>query len=112
MSEATCSACGTAVADDRGFRLSEPEADRHAVFCSLEHVVVWSQAGGEWRPASLLEEDDLGEGLGRCAHCGDALSYGRVLLVRHRGPLRIADALCGVEHLAEWAAAGGGWRVG
>ena len=113
MSEsATCSPCGAVVAPDGGYRLSEPEAERHAIFCRLEHVVPWIDAGSAWLPGALLAEDDPGEGLGRCAHCGDGLSYGRVLLVRHRGPFRIADAFCGVEHLAEWAKAGGRWRVG
>lgn len=112
MSEVACSACGTEVAADGGYRLSEPEAQRHAVFCRLEHAVLWAEADGPWRPGALLDEQDAGDGLGRCAHCGDGLSYGRVLLVRHRGPFRIADALCGVEHLTEWARAGGRWRVG
>jgi hypothetical protein len=32
-----------------------------------------------------------------------------VLLVRHRGEHRIGDAFCTVEHLAQWAKAGGRW---
>ena len=112
MSESRCSACGAAVAADEGFRLADPEADRHAVFCRLEHVVPWAERGGAWRPGvGLDDEDDDGEGLGRCAHCGDGLGHGHVLLVRHHGPFRIADALCGIEHLTAWAQ-GGRWRVG
>lgn len=112
MSKAACSACGVAVADGGGFRVTEPEAERHAVFCSLDHVALWAQADGAWLEGSLLGDDEPGDGLGRCADCGDGLSYGRVLLVRHSGPFRIADALCGVEHLTAWAKAGGRWRVG
>jgi hypothetical protein len=33
-----------------------------------------------------------------------------VLLIRHRGEHRIADAFCGADHLLEWAKAGGRWR--
>jgi hypothetical protein len=48
--------------------------------------------------------------LGRCANCGAALDDTRVLLVHHRGEHRIADALCGTDHLLAWAKAGGRWR--
>lgn len=112
MSEVACSGCGVAITNDAGLRLSEPEAERHAAFCRLEHLASWAERGGAWRSGALLEEDETGEGLGRCAQCGDSLSYGRVLLVRHRGLLRIGDAFCGVEHAAAWAQAGGRWRVG
>ena len=112
MSELACSACGVAVASERGLRLSEPEADRHAAFCRLEHLVRWSRNGSGWRRGALLDDDESGEGLGRCAQCGDGLGHGRVLLVRHRGPLRTGDAFCGLEHATEWAQAGGRWRVG
>ncbi len=112
MSEVACSGCGTAIAAESGIRLSEPEAERHAAFCRLEHLVGWAEEDGEWREGALLDEDDTGEGLGRCAQCGDGLGYGRVLLVRHRGPLRTGDAFCSIEHAVEWAAAGGRWRVG
>jgi hypothetical protein len=33
-----------------------------------------------------------------------------VLLVRHRGEHRVADGFCSVDHLNEWAKAGGRWR--
>ncbi len=112
MSEVACSACGAAIANDGGVRLTEPEVERHAAFCRLEHLVAWAERDGDWRSGALLDDDESGEGLGRCVQCGDGLSYGRVLLVRHRGPLRIGDAFCGVEHAAEWAEAGGRWRVG
>jgi hypothetical protein len=32
-----------------------------------------------------------------------------VVLVRHRGEHRIADAFCGTAHLMEWAKRGGRW---
>lgn len=112
MSEVACSACGAMVAADEGFRLSEPEAGRHAAFCRLQHVARWADGVAPWRAGAELDDDEEGDGLGRCAHCGDGLAYGRVLLIRHRGDFRIADAFCGVEHLAEWARAGGRWRVG
>ena len=32
------------------------------------------------------------------------------LLVRHRGEHRISDGFCSVDHLADWAKAGGRWR--
>lgn len=112
MSEVACSACQVAITDDRGSRLTEPEAERHAAFCRLEHLVAWAQSDGAWRSGALLEDDEPGDGLGCCAQCGDGLGYGRVLLVRHRGPLRIGDAFCGIQHAAAWAQAGGRWRVG
>lgn len=112
MSEVACSACGVEVAADRGTRLSDPETDRHAVFCRLDHLVAWAEGSGPWQPGALLELDDAGEGLGRCAQCGDPLGHGRVLLVRHGGPLRVGDAFCDIEHAAIWAAAEGRWRVG
>ena len=111
MSEEVCSACGTTISPDSGVRLAEPEAERHAAFCRLEHLVAWAERDGPWRRGADLD-DDTGEGLGRCVQCGDALHFGRVLLVRHRGPLRTGDAFCGIEHASAWAAAGGCWRVG
>jgi hypothetical protein len=33
-----------------------------------------------------------------------------VLLVRHRGEHRIADAFCGIDHVLAWAKAGGRWQ--
>lgn len=112
MSEVPCSSCGLALTHEAGLRLTDPEAGRHAAFCRLEHLVAWARADGPWRDGALLEDDDAGEGLGRCAQCGDGLGHGHVLLLCHRGPLRIGDAFCGVEHAAAWAAAGGRRRVG
>ena len=61
-------------------------------------------------PLLQFYPDEPDDALGRCVQCGDALGDTRVLLVRHRGEHRIADAFCGVEHLLEWAKAGGRWR--
>ena len=110
MAAEVCSWCGVAVDRDDGFRLTEPAGERKAVFCRLEHVVPWAIQGAHWEPGRLLEPDEPDDGLGRCVHCGGALGDRRVLLVRHRGEHRIADAFCGTDHLLEWAKAGGRWR--
>lgn len=104
-----CSWCGVAVQEDEGYRAAEPAGDRFAVFCRLEHVVPWVIQGAHWSAGSVLEPGDPGDALGRCAHCGGALDEARVLLIRHRGEHRIADAFCGTRHLLEWAKAGGRW---
>lgn len=106
-----CSWCGVAVGEDAGFRATEPEGRRRAAFCRLEHVVPWAMRGAHWEPGSFLGEEDPDEGLGRCALCGEALGAQRVVLVRHRGEHRIADAFCGVDHLRDWAKAGGRWAA-
>src|SRR3954452_5497191 len=105
-----CSWCGVDVSRDEGFRATEPEGERMAAFCRLEHIVPWAIQGAHWEPGRILPPGDPGDGIGRCAHCGGPLGDRRVLLVRHRGEHRIADAFCGVEHLLAWAKAGGRWR--
>jgi len=110
MSEPQCSWCGVDVPADDGFRAAEPEGERRATFCRLEHVVPWVIQGAHWEPGVIVDPGDADDGLGRCAHCGAAVGDRRVLLVRHRGEHRIADVLCGVDHLLEWAKAGGRWR--
>ena len=45
-----------------------------------------------------------------CSQCGAELTEAHVLLVRHRGEHRVADGFCSVDHLNEWAKAGGRWR--
>jgi len=107
-----CSWCGVGVDADDGFRVAEPEGERRACFCRLEHVVPWALQGAHWEPGVLSETSDDSVGLGVCAQCGDDVGDRRVLLVRHRGEHRIADAFCGVEHLLEWAKRGGRWRSG
>lgn len=104
-----CSWCGETVAPDDGFRAFEPAGERRAVFCRLEHVVPWVIRGAYWWPAAV-DAGELRDGLDEhCAQCGEPLGDAHVLLVRHRGEHRIADGFCGVEHLREWAGAGGRW---
>jgi hypothetical protein len=107
MSALRCSWCGVDVEPSDGYRAAEQAGERVAVFCRLEHVVPWAIRGAEWEQGSGLQPGDDDAGLGRCARCGGRLGEERVLLVRHRGQHRIADAFCGEEHLVEWAKAGG-----
>ncbi len=109
MSSEACTWCEAPVDRQDGFRASRPTVDQRAVFCRLEHIVPWAIRGGEWDSGSGLQPGDDAAGLGRCVRCGGRLGDERVLLVRHRGEHRIADAFCGVEHLVEWAKAGGRW---
>jgi hypothetical protein len=105
-----CSWCGAAVAEDDGYRLSQPETRSRAVFCRLEHVVPWTMQGATWEPGTFLRDGEPDDALGRCTHCGDPLEEDRLLLVRHRGEHRIADAFCDPDHLLDWAKAGGRWQ--
>ena len=109
MEHEQCSWCGVDIGPGEGFRAAEPAGERKAAFCRLEHVVPCVIQGAHWDAGTILEPGDPDDGLGRCAHCGGALDEGRVLLVRHRGEHRIADAFCEVDHLFEWAKAGGRW---
>jgi hypothetical protein len=104
--ERRCTWCGVAVPPDDGYRLAEPAGERVAVFCRLEHVVPWAIQGPKWEAGSEDEPADLE----RCAQCDAPLDDTHVFLVRHRGPHRIPDGFCSVEHAAEWAKAGGRWR--
>jgi hypothetical protein len=101
-----CTWCGADVEADDGFRAYEPAGGRRAVFCRLEHVVPWAIRGAWWEPA----EEAAGDGLEACAHCGERLGEAHVALVRRRGEHLIPDGFCSVEHLLEWAKAGGRWR--
>ena len=92
---------------DDGFRAYEPAGERRAVFCRLEHVIPWSIQGAHWEVGETSAVDG---GPTTCSHCGAELGDAHVLLVRHRGEHRVADAFCGVEHLTEWAKAGGRWQ--
>lgn len=110
MAGEPCSWCGEEVSPHDGFRAFEPAGERRAVFCRLEHVVPWVIKGAHWSPGTV-DPGELRDGLEeRCAQCGGELGEGEILLVRHRGEHRIADALCSVEHLRAWAAAGGRWQ--
>jgi recombinational DNA repair protein (RecF pathway) len=103
-----CSWCGRTVEPDEGWRVRESPGARVAAFCRLEHVVPWSIQGAPWEAGELDGPD--AEGVDSCARCGERLGEVRVTVVRHRGAHRIPDAFCSVDHLAEWAKAGGRWR--
>ncbi|HEY7121735.1 MAG TPA: hypothetical protein VH329_04175 [Solirubrobacterales bacterium] len=121
---AACTWCGAEVEADDGFRAYEPVGERRAVFCRLEHLIPWSiqmmrgRSAGEaeerpvsgWEPGTISEPATVDEGVANCSHCGAELGDAHVLLVRHRGEHRIPDAFCGVDHMTEWAKAGGRWR--
>ncbi len=93
------------VGTGEGFRASEPAGERVATFCRLEHVVPWAIQGAHWEAGSPPEL----EVPRRCARCDAELGEVHVLLVRHRGEDRIPDAFCSVDHMREWATAGGRW---
>lgn len=113
MDDDRCSWCGARVTADDGVRVGERAGERRAVFCRLEHVVPWAIRGAHWDPGVLEVPNPGDEDLQRCARCQTALDpERRIVLVRHRGEHRIADAVCGVEHLQEWARAGGRWAAG
>src|SRR5215211_5369579 len=100
-----CSWCGEPVEPDDGYRAGERPGERRAVFCRLEHVVPWFIQGPHWEPGTI----EASGGPDDCSRCGVALGEVRVVLVRHRGEHRVADAFCGVQHLADWAKSGGRW---
>ena len=110
MATEGCTWCGTSVEDDDGFRAYEPAGDRRATFCRLEHVIPWAIQGPHWEPGEPDSPPSAGAGPRACAHCGRELGDVHVLLVRHRGENRIPDDFCSVEHLLEWAKAGGRWQ--
>ena len=105
-----CSWCGVAVGPDAGYRAGEEPGGRRAVFCRLEHAVPWALRGPRWEAGEIAEPEARADELQECAHCGETLGESRVLLVRHRGPHRIPDAFCSLDHMAAWARAGGRWR--
>jgi hypothetical protein len=103
-----CTWCGNEVEPSDGYRLGVHDGDRGAVFCRLEHVVPWAMQGAHWEAGEPLEPSGL-DTLDECVQCGAPLDSGRLLLVRHRGDHRIPDSFCSVDHLLEWAKAGGRW---
>jgi hypothetical protein len=105
----SCTWCGADVEADDGFRAYEPAGERRAVFCRLEHLIPWSIQGAHWEPGQMSEPPALDQGA-TCSQCGAQLSDAHVLLVRHRGEHRVADAFCTVDHMTEWAKAGGRWQ--
>jgi hypothetical protein len=106
----SCSWCGEPIGADEGYRAYEPAGERAAVFCRLEHVVPWAINGPHWAAGAVAEPAEVAAGPRQCSRCEAELGDTRVLLVHHRGDHRIADAFCTVEHLREWAGAGGRWR--
>ena len=110
MSAERCTWCGEAVDSDDGFRAYEPAGERRAAFCRLEHVVPWAIQGAHWEAGAFPGSADLEDGAMGCSQCGAELGDVHVLLVRHRGDYRISDPFCSVDHLAEWAKAGGRWQ--
>ena len=105
-----CTWCGVRVEAEESYRLAEEPGERRAAFCRLEHVVPWAIDGPHWEPGTIPEPAIRSASLAACAECGGPLDDTRLLLVRHRGGHRIPDAFCSVDHLAEWAKAGGRWR--
>jgi hypothetical protein len=104
-----CTWCGALVEVDDGFRLEEPAGERRAVFCRLEHVIPWAIRGAHWEAGPPVEGAPA-SGETMCAWCREPLGDVPVILVRHRGEHRVRDTFCGVDHLLEWAKAGGRWR--
>lgn len=109
MPENSCTWCGVTVERDAGFRLYEPAGERRAAFCRLEHVIPWVIQGPHWEAGGISEPRSIDEGPLSCAQCGRELGEVHILLVRHRGEHRVPDDFCSLEHLTEWAKAGGRW---
>ena len=109
MAEVICSWCGTAVEHADGFRVYEPAGERRAAFCRLEHIVPWAIQGAHWEPGALDEPAGLDDGPLRCSLCDAELGDVHVLAVSHRGEHRVGDAFCSVDHILDWAKAGGRW---
>ncbi len=101
-----CTWCGVAVDRDDGYRVRNGPGSGSAVFCRLEHVVPWALKGARWE-GGAREPPASDGGPGICPLCAQPLTSARVTLMRHRGEHRIPDAFCSVEHLAQWANAGG-----
>jgi hypothetical protein len=110
MTQERCDWCGERVEPRDGYRLAEHAGDRGAVFCRLEHVVPWVIQGAHWRAGEPIEPGPAGPG-DRCSHCGAELGEVHVVLTRHRGEYLVPDAFCSVDHLLEWAKAGGRWQT-
>jgi hypothetical protein len=105
-----CTWCGEAVGPGDGLRAYEPAGERRAVFCRLEHVVPWAIQDAHWDAGAFDEPAGTDEEVTACSHCGEALGEVHVLLVSHRGEYRVPDGFCSVDHLLEWAKAGGRYR--
>ena len=66
--------------------------------------------GARWEAGAPTESAERDSGPTRCAHCEAELGERHVALIRHRGEHRIHDAFCSVDHLNDWAKAGGRWQ--
>jgi len=93
---------------DDGFRALEYPSGRAAAFCRLEHVVPWAMREPHWQVGEAAELANAPE---RCSHCSGELGDRYLVLLRHRGEHRIADGFCSIDHLREWAGAGGRWKA-
>ena len=103
-----CTWCGAEVEHDDGFRAYEPAGERRAVFCRLEHVVPWAIQGAHWEAGELTEPRAIDEGPLRLLAVRRRAGRGpRRCSSAHRGAHRIPDDFCSVEHMLEWAKAGG-----
>ncbi len=110
MTAERCSWCGEAIEPDDGFRAYEPAGERRAAFCRLEHIVPWAIQGPHWEAGEVAEPPAIDVDAVTCSHCGEQLRDVHILLVRHRGEHRVPDDFCDVDHLVEWAKAGGRWQ--
>ena len=104
-----CSWCGRAIEREDGWRLQEVPGERKAAFCRLEHVVPWAIQGAHWEAGEPLEPAGT-DTTTTCSHCGAGLGDAHVVLIRRRGEYRVPDGFCSVDHLLEWAKAGGRWQ--
>ena len=87
---------------DEGFRAAEPEGERRAVVLpprARRAVGHPGRALGARARSSRPASPTTASGAARTAAARSATR--RVLLVRHRGEHRIADAFCGVDHLLD-----------
>jgi hypothetical protein len=105
-----CTWCGTDVDSTDGYRLTEHAGDRGAVFCRLEHIVPWAIQGAHWEAGEPVEHG-AGASVTSCSFCSAKLGETLLLLVRRRGEHSVPDGFCSVDHLLEWAKAGGRWKV-
>ena len=105
-----CSWCGTRVCADEGFRAYEGAGERVATFCRLEHVVPWAIKGAHWEDMPRGEAQLHIPVVQACSYCDAKLREINLVLIHHRGDLRIPDPFCSVDHLRQWATAGGHWQ--
>ena len=85
---------GRASTATRASALAEPEGERRAAFCRLEHVVPWAIQGAHWDPGGCSRAaTSPTRASGAAPIAATTLGDARVLLVRHRGEHRIAGRL-------------------